>query len=347
MPTTLTSTSIIARKIIRFSIYGLIFIIVARVTIGLGIKIYRNFIPEPPPPPTCAFGDLPPLPFPQEDGKYAQLTFNLETPDGNLPDLAEQAKVYFMPKKPPTIQGLEFAKQKAVSLGFRPDGRALVETVFLYRHNTAPSTLTMNIVSGIFSISYDLRANLSVIDNIPPEPDSATSQVRSYLARADLLEDDLSGPVTHGFIKIQEGRFVETVSLSESDLIKVNIFRKSLGDLPNVTLEPKEANVWFMLSGAKDRENQVIAAEYHYYPLDEKKKETYPLITSQQAWDNLTKGESFIANPDKSGGENIVIRKIYLAHYDAGQYTPFYQPVVVFEGDNDFVAYVPAVNICE
>jgi len=276
MPANLTSISIITRKIIRFAIYGLIFIIVARFTIGTGIRIYRNFFPEPPPPPTCAFGELPTLPFPQDDGEHDNLIFNLETPDGNLPDLVEQVKVYFMPKVPPTIQGIEFAKQKAVSLGFRPDGRALVETVFLYRHNTAPTTLTMNIVSGIFSISYDLRANPSAIDSIPPEPSLAASQIRSYLARADLLEDDLSGEVTNEFIKIQEGKFVEAVSLSESDLIKVNIFRKSLDDLPNVTLEPKEANVWFMLSGAKDRENQIIAAEYHYYPLDEKKTRNLP-----------------------------------------------------------------------
>ncbi len=347
MPATLTSTSIIARKIIRFAIYGLIFIIIARFIIGLGIKIYRNFFPEPPPPPTCAFGELPELPFPEDDATSESLTFNLETAEGGLPELDGQAKVYFMPKKPPTIQGIEFAKQKAVSLGFRPDGRALVETVFLYEHTIAPSTLTMNVVSGIFSISYDLRANPSIIDNIPPEPNVAASQVRSYLARAELLEDDLSGLVTNEFIKIQEGRFVETVSLSESDLIKVNIFRKSLDELSNVTLEPKEANVWFMLSGAKDRENQIVAAEYHYYPLDEKRHETYPVKTSQQAWNDLTEGNAFIASYNENGSGNVVVRNVYLAHYDAGQYTPFYQPLVVFEGDDNFVAYVPAIDRCE
>jgi hypothetical protein len=38
------------------------------------------------------------------------------------------------------------------------------------------------------------------------------------------------------------------------------------------------------------------------------------------------------------------VRKIYLAYYDAGVYTEFYQPVFVFEGDKDFVGYVPAVT---
>ena len=42
-------------------------------------------------------------------------------------------------------------------------------------------------------------------------------------------------------------------------------------------------------------------------------------------------------------GENIKIRKVYLAYYDAGIYTEFFQPVYVFEGDKNFVGYIPAV----
>lgn len=344
MAATLTQASIIARKIIRFSIYGLILIIVARFTIGLGIKIYRNFFPEPPLPPTVAFGKLPLLPFPENQPSKGSLTYSLETPEGGLPTFFEQAKVYFMPKIPPTIQSLEFAKQKATTLGFSPDGRELVETVFLFQNASAPSTLTMNVVSGIFSISYDLRANPSAIEKIPPAPDIATSQIRSYLARADLLKDDLSGIIAHEFIKIEEGKFVSAVSLSESDLVKINLFRKSFDELPTVTLDPKEANVWFMISGDRERANQIIAAEYHYYPVDEEQDATYPIKTAQKAWEELNSGEAFIASFGNNDEGNITIRNVYLAYYDAGQYTSYYQPVVVFEGDNDFVAYIPAVT---
>ena len=43
-------------------------------------------------------------------------------------------------------------------------------------------------------------------------------------------------------------------------------------------------------------------------------------------------------------GDEIKIRRIYLAYYDAGIYTEFLQPIYVFEGDNDFVAYTPAIT---
>ncbi|MFV1917655.1 MAG: hypothetical protein ACC618_04220 [Patescibacteria group bacterium] len=340
---TLTQTSTIARKVIRFAIYGLIIIIVTRAVIVTGTRIYRRFFPKPPPTPTVSFGRLTTLPFPENLPKSENLTFNLETAEGDLPEFLTQAKVYFMPKDPPSIQDLKFAKQTAVSLGFSPNARELVETVFLFQNRNAPSTLTINIVSGIFSISYDLRANPRALENIPPAPDTAASQTRSILARANLLAKDLSGPFTHEFIKIEEGNFVSAISLSEADLIKVNIYRKEYDELPSATQDPGEATVWFMLSGSRDRGNQVIAAEYRYYPVDEEQSATYPIITAQVAWEKLTGGTAIVASSDNDSSD-VTIRRVYLAYYDAGQYTEFYQPVVVFEGDNNFVAYVPAVT---
>ena len=53
-----------------------------------------------------------------------------------------------------TIKSLDTAKQKATSLGFNPDGTELVETVYLFKHDSSPASLNLNIVTGIFSISY-------------------------------------------------------------------------------------------------------------------------------------------------------------------------------------------------
>lgn len=340
----LTQTSILARKTIRYTIYGIIFLLIARVVIGTGVKIFRFFFPEPPPPPTVTFGKLPTLPFPEGAISSENLTFSLETATGDLPKFIDQLPAYFMPKPAAGISDLENAKEKSISLGFSSSERELVETVFLFQHRTAPSTLTLNIVSGIFSISYDLRADPEVIERQPPSIEEATKLSKSFLMRADLLADDIdTGPITHDFIKIEEGRFLETVSLSESDLIKINLFRKNFDEIPSVTEDPKEANVWFMISGSENRERQIIAAEYKYYALDEEQSATYPLKTAKQAWEDLNSGKGFIANLD-GDQTSIKIRNVYLGYYDAGQYTEFYQPVVVFEGDNNFVAYVPAIT---
>jgi len=91
--TKLTQISIVTRKIIRYTVYGIIGIILLRGAILTAIKIYRYYFPEPPPPPTVAFGKLPALPFPQKDNPQ-NLTFRLETAAGELPKFPLSSHLY-------------------------------------------------------------------------------------------------------------------------------------------------------------------------------------------------------------------------------------------------------------
>lgn len=341
--TSLTQVSILSRKIIRYSIYTAIFIVIARYTYLIGMKIYHKYVPEPPPPPTLTFGKLSNIPFPENETPK-NLVFTLETVDGKLPKLPEQQAVYFMPKAISTIKSLDTAKQKAANLGFDQNGMALAETVYLFKHKSSPASLNLNIVTGLFSISYDLNSKPSILESIPPDPKTATALAKTYLSRAKSLPGDLTGQVTNEYLKIQDGQLVSANSLSDANLTKINLYRKNYNDLANVTKTANQANIWFMFTGAKDAGDQVYAAEYHYFEIDENKSGTYPLKTSEQAWEDLKLGKAYFANVSEKSNGNIVVRKVYLAYYDPDQYTEYYQPVVVFEGDDNFAAYVPAVS---
>lgn len=337
----LTQVSILSRKIIRYSIYTAIFIVIIRYSYLIGSKIYRKYFPEPPPPPTCTFRKLSEIPFPEKEVPK-DLVFTLETASGKLPKLPKQQAVYFMPKPISTIKSLDSAKQKAISLGFNPNGTELVETVYLFKHNTSPASLNLNIVTGIFSISYDLNSKPSVLEGVPPDPANASALLKSYLSRAKSLPGDLTGATTNEYLKIKDGKFIPASSLSDANITKINLFRKSYNELPNVTSIPNQANVWFMFTGAKDPGDQVVAAEYRYFAIDENKSGTYLIKTAEEALEELKSGKAYFANVDESSKGSITVRKVYLAYYDPGQYTEFYQPVIVFEGDNNFSAYVSA-----
>jgi hypothetical protein len=341
----LTQSAIMARRVIRYSIYVVILLIVGRILFGLGVGLFKLIFPPPAPEPTVAFGKLPALPFPTT-GSPTDINYTLETPEGNLPELPEQGIIYFMPQVTSTLSALDTARNKAQRLGFSTTGHQLpnVETVYVFSHSDLPVNLTINIVTGVFSISYDVSADPSVTVNIPPTPEAASAQVRSILSRAGLLEDDLEeGPLKYDFQKIQAGNVTEASSLSEADMIKVNLFRKAYteDEIPAVTANPDEANVWFSLSGSRERGKEVILAEYHYFPVDEETNATYPLKTAEQAWEDLKSDKAYIA---RGANENVTVRRIYVGYYDGNRYSEFYQPVIVFEGDNDFVAYVPAVT---
>lgn len=343
----LTEASILTRKIVRYGLYLIILIIIARIALYFGKGIYERYFPPEPPKATVAFGKLPLLPFPQKTVP-ADLAYKLETTDGQLPAFPEFVPVYEMPQAQSSIAGLDAAKQKASAMGFNTDGRLIVENVpnvYLFRKNDKPANFTINIITGVFSISYDLASDPSVLSTTPLGPTQAVNNAQNFLTRIGLVESDLTGAATTEFLRVEKGRFISASSLSEAQITKVNLFRKNYGDKDSiraVTPDMPESNVWAMFAGVS---NEVIAAEYHYFPLNVKKNGTYPIKTAEQAFQDLKDGRGYIANSGNRGSTNeVTIRKVYLGYYDAGQYQPYYQPVVVFEGDGNFWAYVPAVN---
>ena len=70
---------------------------------------------------------------------------------------------------------------------------------------------------------------------------------------------------------------------------------------------------------------------------------TYPIKTAQQAFEELQEGNGFIAS-HSGDSTNVKIKEVYLALYSEGKLQQYLTPVIVFEGDNNFVAYVPAVT---
>ncbi len=343
----LTEVSIISRKIIRYTIYFIIFIIIARFTINVGTKIYKIIFPPPKPKPTVSFGKLPKLPFPPKSLPQ-NLSFTLELTEGKLPAFPDQMEVYPMPKPQPRIEALDEAKQIARFLEFDPNGKVIndkIPNVYIFNKKDFPSTLTMNIVTQVFSISYNLETDPLVLLAEPPEAKVATNLFTNLLSKAGIFYDDLrTGHTSSEYLRIEKKNFTSAISLSEAHLTKVNIFRGPYGNenYPSVTPKMPQANIWAIFAGGKN--NQIIASEFHYFPIDKNTKATYPIKNSQTAWEELKQGKAYIANLGNNPNGNIIIRRAYLAYYDAGQDTPYYQPVVVFEGDNNFYAYVPAVT---
>ncbi len=342
--TGLTQIAVTARKVIRYGIYFIVFLTVGKIVLDLSIGIYKKIFPPPPPAPTVKFGKLPKIVFP--DNKItAKFNYVLETAEGDFPKLPTQAKVYFMPKQNPNLLSLDVAREKAKALGFASEPQQISDTLYRFGNPNFPVALEMNIVTGVFSISYDLNSDRTPLERKPPAAEIAAANFRSYLSTADILPEDLTGPTLPNFYKLSGGKFINALSLSESDVIKVNLFRKNYDDLPSLTANPTESNVWAIISGAQDRNQQIIAAEYHYYPIDESQFSTYPIKTPEAAFEEFKAGSPFIADLGlNKEGDTMKIRKIYLAYFDSENSPEFYQPIYVFEGDKGFIAYLPAIT---
>lgn len=341
MAATLTDVSTKSRQVIRYGIFLVILYIIGRMAFSAAYGVYTSIRPVKTPAPQARFGPLPALPFPQKDN-LPQFTYTVETPTGGLPALANQAKVYFMPRSSIFLLSSEAALRKARSLGFDGEPEEITQTIYRFRHASLPSSLEMDIVTGAFSISYNLAQDPAPLASQPPTAQDAVSQARNLLSRASSLPEDLTGEATHEFLRVDSQGLSTAASLSEANLIKVNLVRKDIDELPAKTADPNTSNVWFILS--REDRRRFIAAQFHYFSVDEEQASTYPLKSAEAALQELQNGQGFIANPGQNPSGNVTIRRIYLAYFDPGTYTEFYQPIIVFDGDNGFSAYVPAVT---
>lgn len=341
---TLTQTAYHTRNVIKYGAILLAAAVLLRFT-WLGVHgIYRHFFPAAPPPPEVKFKKLPAVPFAPKAGLPSNFTFSLQTPTGQLPEFPLQANVYFIPAHQASFVNLDEASKTAARLGFSTTGTPLSEVIYRFAHEKVPATVDINIVNKTLSISYNLTADTRLLTLRPRSAEEVTQAATLALNQAGLLTNDLQkGKQTLEFLKSAPETLEPVASISEANFVRVNFWRQDYDNLPVVGPRKDRATVWLLVSGETSGPSQIIAGEYHYFPVAAEQKSTYPLKTAQEAWTDLTGNKGLVVSATPNTNQ-IVIRRIYLAYYDSGTPQQYLQPVVVFDGDADFRAIVPAVT---
>lgn len=342
----LTLTAYYSRKIIKYGSISLIALLILR-SLFLTFRTYwKKVHPTPLPPPNTAFGKLPKLQFP-ERASIPSMNLKLENISGTLPKLPDRTKVFFVPKPYPNLLAWDKTKAWAKNLGFFQDPEKVEEFGLRFTTEATPkTTLDINVLTKNFTLSYDWTNDLEILSQGNPPPESeAISLAKGFLQNAGVLTDDLlagRGEVT--YFKYSEGNLIKTLFFTEANFAQVNLFRQDIDKIKVFPPNPKEANVTVKLSAVKDRTRNIIEVKYIQFPVSLENYATYPLKDTTTAWEQLKNGHGFIANLGNNPSANITIRDVYLAYYDSNEPQTFFQPVIVFEGDNDFYAYVSAVS---
>lgn len=339
----LTETAHYARKTIAFSAVGLVSIIVLRISWGIFFRWWIARNPPPPPPPTVAFGVLSapvfPIPF-----KNTISSYRLETVSGTTPGFGTQAKVFFMPSFRANVLGAELATKMAGLMGFFQAPETTDEQIYVWsRTGALPGELKINLVTGFFSLNTAWHQDSELARGRAPSELEAVRYAKDFLSRLNLLPPDLdTGKTRVEYLKAGAGVLLPAVSQSEANFAKVHIFRADTNLLPVVTERQDDALVQVIVSSGSSAK-QIIGVEYKYSPIAIDKNATYPLRTTQTAWQQLQSGEGVITQV-VGGTSEAVVRNVEMAYYDSSTPQEFFQPVYVFKGDNGFQAYVPAID---
>ncbi len=344
---TLTDTAYYSRKTINWSILVIIFYIIARIAFSIAVAVYLQIFPPQPPPPNYKFDRLPAVKFPSPIASPSgEMTYRLETIEGYVPHASDSAIVYFMPKNAPALLGISNATTFAKRLNFGES--PIQETKSLYRFSDEAAPLRMmryDIVSKNFYLRYGYERDVSLFaERDIPFAEKAQAEARSFITSYGLKKDDIS--MTNSIVtplRLLGDKLVTSPSVSLADAVRVDMFRMPIDGTPVVSPYPDEGPISVIISGNKDPKKRILQVSYTYWAIDTSNFGTYGLKTSNDAWMELQSGKGYVARYPKGGGTQAVIRSVYLAYYDSTLPQTYLQPVFTFEGDDGFLAYVPAI----
>lgn len=346
---TLTETAYYTRKAINWGVVALVAILILKVVLNVATSAWQKIHPPPPPPPTVAFGKLPSIKFPPPEGETtpsARPSFILETIEGGPPVASSTGTVFFMSKKAPNLLSLIRARQFASQLGFKQEPQAESETTYRWQDSENPlRTLRVDIITGNFKINYDYSADQTLFsEKNLPTGEQAVNEATNFLQNLGLYSPSLTnGETKVSYWQLVNNNFIQTTSISNADVVRVDLARENILGLKLFSPSPTQELIYFIFSGNRQAGKRVLEASYKFWEIESEQRATYPLKTAAQAWEELKGGGGFLAqvNPNV---EKVVVRKIYLAYFYPEEYQNFLQPIFVFEGDQNFLGFVPAVS---
>jgi hypothetical protein len=338
---TLSQASYDTKELLKWGglfIGGLVVIIVF---IQMFLIAKEAIFPTPPPKPTVAFGKLDPQLFPVS-ATSKKLTYKINTLTGFLPTFPNQVKVFKIKTFTPDLLSLDHAKTIARSAGFINEPTQLSNTNFEWTNTDFAGLnqkIKMDIVTNNFTLASDFASNQTVLSkNLTNEQDSIKTAT-DFLAKINLLPTDIDTSKTKtSLFTIQNGVTTPVTSLSDAKAIGIDFFQKDVNQMPIVYGQPKSSTLNFLVGP----DGEIVQAQY-FYQTATSQSATYPIKTSAQAYTDLQNGIAYIASFDGSS-TSVSINNAFLAYYMSSEAQNFLMPVIVFEGSDNFTAYVPAVT---
>lgn len=340
---TLTYVAYVSRRIIKYGGFGLIAFLFFWWGLTASIAAYRKAHP-PYSAPTVRFGTLGKIVFPEKS--FEKKNFVTELADDKFPKYKDQANVYVIYRSKSPLGALEESKKTASLIGFNNEPREVATGIYLFTDSVGGKSLTMNVLESSFIMSYPyLSDQLLLNPDQMPSKDEAIKVAKNYIQQAEKLSTDLDeGEKKVSYWKINFDGLKPVDGLSEANIIRVDFFRKKLGDdVQMVSTEIGKASVSVLVSGSSVTTKKIVEVNYRHVDVDTSaaSSSTYPIKTSEEAFAELKLGNYWPAND--VAAKDVTIRKIYLAYFEPINLTQFLQPVYVFEGDGGFVAYVRAI----
>jgi len=359
-------------------------IIVLVILFQVGIFVKNILYPPQITPPSKLYQALPALEFPtnatSNNITYTLNTLSGDFPD--FPDrlrvyplVQPEPNFLNLNKAKAKVSALGFTNFSGAPL---PE-TALGNANYSWAQTTNPyEKIQFNIVNFDFTLTSRYLSYLPVLNAQQlSDQTAAIERTKVFLSAIGLLPDDIDMTKTQDppkdvdyltkpqLFSIRNGTLVPTTSLSKAQIIRVDLYQKDIAytmgtgvpngtggfqtidiSLPILYPHPPYSTMNFLI-GSGTSESDVYAANFVHkaitFPTDADPEATYGIKTAKDAFQELKDGGGYIAT-DPGTDTEILINNIYLAYYLGEGQQKYLMPIIVFEGENGFFAYVSAVK---
>lgn len=323
--------------------YGIGIIIGGLIMLAIISSIIKNILPKKPDLPTVAFGKLPAIAFETAVASPAPTNYAINTISGQLPVLPDRATVYQIAQPQSDLLDLSNAKALIPQSDFPNDPQPLSDSIYQWTSPNPPfKILTYNILTHDFTLTSSYVDDPTVIAavNLGDEAGAITT-AKQFLSGFGAYNDiDESKTKTtlytiNGTTKILQ----PVVRLADAQIIQVDFFQNDLDKVSLFYPSPPHSLLTVFVASSG-----VVAAMVTNKTLTNLSG-TYPIKTADQAFTELQSGSSsaYIASPANPPVSPVTITDVFLAYFVRGYPQDYLMPVIVFQGDNGFYAYVSAV----
>lgn len=342
---TLHKATALTKKILAGGAIAVVAIVLVAGGLRVGRQIKEYFLPTPLPPPTVQFDKLPSLKFPDNatNPPVGGFTYRLNTLSGQLPTLPTQTLVYKIVKPEPSLLALQKAQEKVAKIGFNSSPIRIQNALYQWANqDTPPKKLLLDITSFNFSLSSDFVSDQDIpsAKNLPDE-NGAIETAKNFFSNISFPDDIDTQKTKTTLLKIASGKLTDATSLSTTQVIRVDFFQKDVDKLPLYYPNPQNS-IMYALIAAGSSQPQIVEAKFFHHNISEVSS-TYPIKTAEEAFSELKNKKAYIASYFGSDA-NIAIKDVSLGYYLSDEEQNYLLPIIVFEGNNGFFAYVEALR---
>ncbi|MBI3620529.1 hypothetical protein HY214_05315 [Candidatus Roizmanbacteria bacterium] len=279
-----------------------------------------------------------------------QFNFTLDTIEGVPVTATPSANVFFLPEQATRFGYREKIYLMAKTIGFDTENvkHKLVDKVATFTDDR--QKLTIDITNFNFSYEYKYATDAAVFVNarIPERTaieESATGTLKALGRYPEELSKGKTNIVYFAYNALSNTLGV-TTKPNEANVVEVDYYRPDIDAFPQAlsVVSPKYfTSQNYVILVFNDSGAKILKAQVRFFEKSPDQVGVYPLKTGDEVWNNLKAGKGSIISTSLSQG-SVTIKKMFLAYFDPDEYQQYLQPVYVFLGDNDFIAYVQALS---